>query len=68
MEDVGETIEKIRLGHDGTGWGAGWHLDRVEVRRLKDAKDSHKVGTGGLSCHYIAGMSLLCQYCVGISN
>lgn len=35
LEDVGEEIEKIRIGHDGTGFGAGWHLDKVEVRRLK---------------------------------
>ena len=36
LEDVGETIEKIRIGHDGSGWGAGWHLNKVEVRRLKE--------------------------------
>ena len=29
-------IEKIRIGHDGKGWACGWHLDKVEVRRLKD--------------------------------
>lgn len=34
MEDIGKTIEKLRIGHDGTGFGAGWHLDKVEVRRL----------------------------------
>ena len=36
MEDVGESIEKMRIGHDGTGWGAGWHLGKIEIRRLKD--------------------------------
>lgn len=36
LEDVGDKIEKIRVGHDGTGLGAGWHLDKVEVRRLHD--------------------------------
>ena len=36
MEDVGKTIEKIRVGHDGSGYGAGWHLEKIEVRRLKD--------------------------------
>ncbi|XP_078580092.1 lipoxygenase homology domain-containing protein 1-like isoform X2 [Branchiostoma floridae x Branchiostoma japonicum] len=38
MEDVGDPIEKIRIGHDGKGWGAGWHLEKVEVRRLTDDK------------------------------
>lgn len=36
LEDVGETIEKIRIGHNDSGLGAGWHLDKVEIRRLKD--------------------------------
>ena len=36
LEDVGDMIEKIRIGHDGKGWACGWHLDKVEVRRLKD--------------------------------
>ncbi len=36
LEDVGDSIEKIRIGHDGTGFASGWHLDKVEVRRLKD--------------------------------
>ncbi|XP_076018180.1 lipoxygenase homology domain-containing protein 1 [Genypterus blacodes] len=34
LEDVGEIIEKIRIRHDNTGVNPGWHLDRVEVRRL----------------------------------
>ena len=34
MEDVGDSIEKIRVGHDGSGLGAGWHLDKIELRRL----------------------------------
>ncbi|MGH0156164.1 UNVERIFIED_CONTAM: hypothetical protein FKN15_047648 [Acipenser sinensis] len=34
LEDVGDVIEKIRIGHDGKGINSGWHLDRVEVRRL----------------------------------
>ena len=42
MEDIGDEIEKLRIGHDGKGIGAGWHLDKVEVRRLKD---SGKVNT-----------------------
>ncbi|CAF1547842.1 unnamed protein product, partial [Adineta steineri] len=34
LEDVGDHIEKIRIGHDNSGFGAAWHLDRVEIRRL----------------------------------
>ncbi|XP_043570379.1 lipoxygenase homology domain-containing protein 1-like [Chiloscyllium plagiosum] len=34
LEYVGECIEKIRIGHDGRGIKSGWHLDRVEIRRL----------------------------------
>jgi hypothetical protein len=37
LEDIKGEIEKLRIGHDGKGFGAGWHLDRVEVRRLKDS-------------------------------
>ena len=35
-EDVGSTIEKIRIGHDNAGFGSAWHLEKVEVRRLKE--------------------------------
>ena len=35
MEDVGDKIKKIRIGHDEHGLFAGWHVDRVEIRRLK---------------------------------
>uniref|UniRef100_A0AAY5K4A4 PLAT domain-containing protein n=1 Tax=Esox lucius TaxID=8010 RepID=A0AAY5K4A4_ESOLU len=34
LEDVGDVIEKIRIGHDNRGINGGWHLDRVEIRRL----------------------------------
>ncbi|KAM4634346.1 lipoxygenase homology domain-containing protein 1 [Polymixia lowei] len=34
LEDVGDVIEKIRIGHDNRGINPGWHLDRVEIRRL----------------------------------
>ena len=37
MEDVGDTIEKLRIGHDGSGFGAGWHLEKVEVRKLQES-------------------------------
>ena len=37
LEDVGETIEKIRIGHDGSGFGDGWHLAHVAVRKLHDS-------------------------------
>ncbi|KAK1803299.1 hypothetical protein P4O66_004083 [Electrophorus voltai] len=34
LEDIGDVIEKLRIGHDNRGVNGGWHLDRVEVRRL----------------------------------
>ncbi|KAI7798290.1 putative lipoxygenase homology domain-containing protein 1-like [Triplophysa rosa] len=34
LEDVGDVLEKIRIGHDNKGTNPGWHLDRVEIRRL----------------------------------
>ncbi|XP_050185812.1 lipoxygenase homology domain-containing protein 1 [Myiozetetes cayanensis] len=34
LEDVGDMIEKIRIGHNGGGLNSGWHLDRVAIRRL----------------------------------
>ncbi|XP_056288042.1 lipoxygenase homology domain-containing protein 1-like isoform X1 [Pseudoliparis swirei] len=34
LEDVGDVIEKIRIGHDNRGINPGWHLDSVEIRRL----------------------------------
>ncbi|KAM7392648.1 hypothetical protein PAMA_007662 [Pampus argenteus] len=34
LEDVGDVIEKIRIGHDNRRVNPGWHLDRVEIRRL----------------------------------
>ncbi|CAF3090427.1 unnamed protein product [Rotaria sp. Silwood2] len=34
LEDVGDYIEKIRIGHDNRGFSTAWHLDRVEIRRL----------------------------------
>uniref|UniRef100_A0A8D3BN03 Lipoxygenase homology domains 1b n=1 Tax=Scophthalmus maximus TaxID=52904 RepID=A0A8D3BN03_SCOMX len=41
LEDVGEVIEKIRIGHDNKGTNPGWHLDRVEIRRqLRKGKGS----------------------------
>uniref|UniRef100_A0AAQ5YHT5 Lipoxygenase homology PLAT domains 1b n=1 Tax=Amphiprion ocellaris TaxID=80972 RepID=A0AAQ5YHT5_AMPOC len=33
LEDIGDIIEKIRIGHDNRGTNPGWHLDRVEIRR-----------------------------------
>ncbi|KAH9519113.1 Lipoxygenase y domain-containing protein 1 [Bulinus truncatus] len=43
MEDVGESIEKLRIGHDDSGFGAAWHLEKVEVRRL------HNSGKGSVT-------------------
>ncbi len=37
LDDVGKRIRKIRIGHDNAGLGAGWHVDKVEIRRLKDS-------------------------------
>ncbi|XP_009078006.1 PREDICTED: lipoxygenase homology domain-containing protein 1-like, partial [Acanthisitta chloris] len=34
LEDVGDIIEKIRIGHNGSGVNSGWHLDHVTIRRL----------------------------------
>ncbi|XP_062369972.1 lipoxygenase homology domain-containing protein 1 [Cinclus cinclus] len=34
LEDIGDIIEKIRIGHKGGGLNSGWHLDRVTIRRL----------------------------------
>ncbi|XP_063067192.1 lipoxygenase homology domain-containing protein 1-like [Engraulis encrasicolus] len=34
LEDIGDIIDKIRIGHDNRGTNPGWHLDRVEIRRL----------------------------------
>ena len=36
--NVGE-IEKIRIGHDGTGIGSGWHLSKISIRTLNDPND-----------------------------
>ena len=36
LDNVGDVIEKIRIGHDNKGMTPGWHLDKVEVRRLKE--------------------------------
>uniref|UniRef100_A0A3Q0R7C3 Lipoxygenase homology PLAT domains 1 n=1 Tax=Amphilophus citrinellus TaxID=61819 RepID=A0A3Q0R7C3_AMPCI len=41
LEDIGDVIEKIRIGHDNSGTNPGWHLDRVEIRRqLRKGKGS----------------------------
>nr|XP_020662186.1 lipoxygenase homology domain-containing protein 1 [Pogona vitticeps] len=43
LEDVGDILEKIRIGHDGSGIYSGWHLNRVEIRRLlPNGKGSEK--------------------------
>ncbi|XP_051825625.1 lipoxygenase homology domain-containing protein 1 isoform X1 [Antechinus flavipes] len=45
MEDVGEVIEKIRIGHDNAGMNAGWHCDHVDIRRLLPDKDGSETVT-----------------------
>ncbi|XP_063398724.1 lipoxygenase homology domain-containing protein 1-like isoform X1 [Mytilus trossulus] len=37
MEDVGDSIEKLRIWHDNEGMTAGWKLDKIEVRKLHDS-------------------------------
>ncbi|XP_059150632.1 lipoxygenase homology domain-containing protein 1-like isoform X2 [Physella acuta] len=49
LEDVGDTIEKLRIGHDDSGFGAAWHLDKVEVRRL------HDTGKGSITYTFPCG-------------
>ncbi|XP_032166523.1 lipoxygenase homology domain-containing protein 1 [Mustela erminea] len=39
LEDVGEIIEKIRIGHDNMGLNPGWHCSHVDIRRLLPDKD-----------------------------
>jgi len=31
MTSLGK-LQRLRIGHDGVGHGAGWHLDKVTVR------------------------------------
>ncbi len=46
------SLKKIRIGHDGAGLGAGWHLKRVVVENLTTGQvvvfDVNRcVGVGG---------------------
>lgn len=43
MEDVGKEIKKIRIGHDNQGLSAGWHVDKVEIRRLKSSGKGSRI-------------------------
>eukprot|EP00118_Oscarella_pearsei_P015177 m.134976 g.134976 ORF g.134976 m.134976 type:complete len:375 (+) comp38155_c0_seq27:5099-6223(+) len=44
--DVGPSLRKVRIGHDGKGFGAGWHLEKVEVKKLSEEDpDSHSIYT-----------------------
>uniref|UniRef100_G3T1Y4 Lipoxygenase homology PLAT domains 1 n=1 Tax=Loxodonta africana TaxID=9785 RepID=G3T1Y4_LOXAF len=45
LEDVGEVIEKIRIGHDNTGINPGWHCSHVDIRRLLPDKDGSETLT-----------------------
>ncbi|KAK3743614.1 hypothetical protein QZH41_006013 [Actinostola sp. cb2023] len=45
LDDIGPVIEKIRIGHDNKGLGAGWHLEKVEIRRLSDEDGSSTTHT-----------------------
>lgn len=35
-------LKKIRIGHDGTGPGAGWYLEKVVVIPPRDGKSEAK--------------------------
>ena len=65
LEDVGDIIEKIRIGHNGGGLNSGWHLDRVAIRRLlpngKVGWESHHSGIG-LHCTLLLFSSKELQY------
>lgn len=39
LEDVGEIIEKIRIGHDNMGMNPGWHCSHVDIHELLPDKD-----------------------------
>ncbi|XP_058133602.1 lipoxygenase homology domain-containing protein 1 [Dasypus novemcinctus] len=45
LEDVGEIVEKIRIGHDNTGINPGWHCSHVDIRRLLPDKDGSETLT-----------------------
>lgn len=36
-KNIGD-IKKINLSHDGKGIGAGWHVERIEVKSNGDTK------------------------------
>ena len=40
MADLGDLTE-LEIWHDGTGLGAGWHLDFVEVHSSATGKVGH---------------------------
>lgn len=43
MDDIGREITKIQLGHDNKGSDPSWHVDRVEIRRLKEGRKGSKI-------------------------
>ena len=50
MSDVGEFPLKLRVGHDGKGFGDGWFLNRIIIQRPKnkkrrDSRSSSRRGT-----------------------
>jgi hypothetical protein len=49
LEDIGAAIAKLRIGHDGTGRGAGWHLKKVDMKRINDDNDVSTKHLGTLS-------------------
>jgi hypothetical protein len=57
LEDVGDQIEKLRVGHDNKGFGSDWHLDKVEVRRMNttDSLDSSGAAKGTTTFTFVCG-------------
>lgn len=49
LTDIGEHIDKIRIGHDNKGFGAAWHLDKVEIRKLTDGDGDRRSSAGSVS-------------------
>ncbi len=55
LEDVGEPLRSLRIGHDNQGRNSGWYLDRVEVRPMGSmhATVSSYKSFLALFCHFV---------------
>ena len=63
LPDLGE-LERLEIGHDGSGIGAGWFLDKVVVTLEEHAREwrfhanrwlDEREGDGELECELIVG-------------